>query len=369
MAAGALLAAGCAVSPGTAGPEEVVHVLRQRGVDPAGLVVPFEMTAEMRAWARAQVPDRTPEPERLDRLLAAMIDPARLELRYESGHTATAREAFETRRANCLAFTSLFVGMAREVGVPAFYLDVEDVERFEKDGDLVVVSGHVSAGYDVGGGKVKILDFTPQDQPGYRRIHRISDVRATALFYSNRGAELLRTGETQKSLAWLRRSVEIDPDLGGAWVNLGVALRRAGDAAAAEAAYQQALEAAPGTSSAYYNLAGLLRSRGRDEEAEELLGLASRLDGRNPFSYLALGDLSLGHGRLEEARRFYRRALRLGLDDAEPYAALGLVALAGGDRGEARKWLRKAAARDRMNERVRQLGERLAGPQERSEGR
>ena len=61
-----------------------------------------------------------------------------------------------------------------------------------------------------------------------------------------------------------------------------------------------------------------------------------------------------------EARRFYQQALRLNRDDAEVYAALGMVALAGGDHGEARRWLRKAEARDRQNERVRQLGERIA---------
>jgi Flp pilus assembly protein TadD len=357
---------GCA-SHGPVGSPELVGTLRSRGLDPANIVIPFEITDEMRAWAHAQVPDTTPSVERLDRLLAVMVDPSRLKLEYEPGHTATAREAFETRKANCLAFTSLFVGLARELGVPAFFLAVDDVERFEKDGDLMVVSGHVSGGYNVSGNQVKILDFTPRPQPGYRRVHSLSDVTAIALYYSNRGAEMIRVGRGDEALSWLRKAVAIDPELGGAWVNLGVGLRRAGDLPGAEAAYRKALEVDPEAASAYTNLAGLLRARGSDTEAEELLGLAARADGRNPFSYIALGDLSLAHGRLAEARRFYQKALRLNRDDAEAYAALGLVALAGGDRGEARRWLRKAEARGRENERVRQLGGRLDPP--RSEGR
>jgi Flp pilus assembly protein TadD len=355
--AAALLAGGCA-SQGPLG-SDLERNLRARGLDPAAVIVPFEITEEMGAWAHAHVPDNTPKEKRLDRLLAAMMGD--MQLKYESGRTATAREAFESRRANCLAFTSLFVGLARELGIPAFYLDVEDVERFEKDGDLMVVSGHVSAGYDIGSGRVKILDFTPAREPEYRRVHPVGDLRAVALFYSNRGAESLRAGSAAEALGWLRQAVEIDPDFAGGWVNLGVALRRQGDTAGAEAAYRKALEADPQTSSAYSNLASILRMRGRYTEAAALLALAASADNRNPFSYIALGDLSMAQGRLQEAQRFYRQALRLHREDAEIYAALGLVALASGDTGQARKWLRRAEAKDRDNERVRRLGNRLAG--------
>jgi len=367
----ALLVQGCASSGGALGTGELKRTLRSQGLDPASVVIPFEITDEMRAWAHAQVPDGTPTEERLDKLLRAMLDPARLELRYEGGRTVTAQEAFESRRANCLAFTSLFVGMARELGVPAYYLDVEDIERFEKDGDLMVVSGHVSAGFDIGGGRVKILDFSPTGTLAYRRVHRVSDLRAVALYYSNRGAEALRAGKSAEALSWLRKAVAIDPAFGGGWVNLGVALRREGDTSGAETSYHRALEADPQTSSAYTNLAALMRSRGEDSEAEKLLGIAAGVDRRNPFSYIALGDLSLAQGRLEEARRFYRQALRLHQEDAEVYAALGMVALAAGDHGEARKWLRRAESTDRENARVRQLGDRLSGPTPppRSEGR
>jgi Flp pilus assembly protein TadD len=367
-AAVALLALGCA-SRGPLGTTDLKRDLRARGLDPAAIVIPFEISDEMRAWAHAHVPDSTPKDQRLDRLLAAMLSD--LKLQYESGHTATAREAFETRRANCLAFTGLFVGLARELGLPAFYLDVEDVERFEKDGDLMVVSGHVSAGYDIGGGKVKILDFTPAEDPGYRHVRPVKDIRAVALYYSNRGAESLRTGSSAVALGWLRKAVQIDPDFGGAWVNLGVALRREGDTAGSEAAYRKALEVDPQTSSAYTNLASLLRARGKDSEAAALLTLAANADHKNPFSYIALGDISLAQGRLREAERFYRQALRLHRDDAEVFAALGLVALESGDAREARKWLHRAEARDRDNRRVRLLGNRLAGPlpPPRTEGR
>lgn len=352
--------AGCA----SAGPTTVAGVareLRQRGVDPAITVVPFEVTAEMRAWVHDRVADGGSPEQRLERLLTAIVSPSGLALSYEGGHTNTAREAFATRKANCLGFTSLFVGMARELGIPAFYLGVDDVERFEREGDLLVISGHVSAGFSLGGGRIKILEFTNAPKSEYHHVRHLTDLTAIALYHSNHGAELLRAGQTGEALPWLREAVTIDPNLGDAWVDLGVGLRRAGDLDGAEAAYRRALEVNPEGASAYQNLAVLLRLRGHDQEADDLMALSTRATAQSPFSFLALGDLSLAHGRTDEARRFYRRAMYLNRDDAEPYAALGLAALAGGDRSEARKWLRKGAARDKANERVRRLEARLAG--------
>ncbi len=358
-AACALVLAGCsALGEGARDSGSVERNLRAQGFDPAGVIVPYEVTPEMKAWVRHEVKGGLPE-ARLDRLLAAILDPGGLALKYEPGMTRTASEAFAAKRANCLAFTSLFVGLARELGIDAFYLGVDDVERFEREGDLLVISGHVSAGFDVGGGKVKILEFTSAPKAEYRRTRRLRDATAVALFHSNRGAEALRAGQTEPALPWLRKAVILDPELGDAWVNLGVGLRRSGDAEGAERAYRQALEAAPTTVSAYYNLASLLRARGRGEEADELLGLASRIRDQDPFSYLALGDVAFAHGRLEEARRYYRKAHSLYRDDAEPYAALGQVAFKSGRFGEARDWWRKAAAKDPSAERVRQLEETL----------
>lgn len=342
---------------------ELARALRSRGLDPAKVVVPFELNAEMRAWAHKVVPDHTSVDKRLDLILAGLLDPEWLRLEYRAGTTETAQGVFASHHANCLGFTNLFVGMGREVGVPVFYLDVDDLEKYEKEGDLVVESGHISAGYDRGGAP-RVLEFARAASTGYRRVHPISDLTAIALFYSNRGAELLRGGRQAEALGWLRDAVILDPELARAWVNLGVARRRNGDLAGAEAAYRKSLELDPGASAAYRNLAALLRYRGQTREADELVGLMSRLDSRNPYNYLALGDLALAHKRLDEARRFYRTARRLGADGAETCAALGELSLAAGDRRAAKSWLRKASARDAANERVKRLAAHLLGLEE-----
>jgi Flp pilus assembly protein TadD len=360
LAALAAMLAGCAstvMNPlqGT----EMARLMRQRGVDPGSVVVPFLPNEEMKAWAHSLIPKhRLSQDEKLHLLLDGLVSEKKLGLKYEREFTGTAEEAFARRKANCLAFTNLFVGLGRELGVPVFYLDVGDVQRFEKDGDLVVVSGHVSAGFDYDG-RLKVLDFSVAPEAEYNVVRPISDLTAIALYYSNRGGELLRTGRQDEALPWLRTAVALDPELARAWINLGVALRRTGDGGAAEAAYRKALEVDPQAVSAYQNLASLLRLRGQEQEAEQLLRLTDRIGNRNPFNYLNLGDLSLSRGRLEEARRFYKKALRLYGEHAEPYAAMGLWSVAAGDMGGARKWLRKATAIDGQNDRVKLLEARL----------
>ena len=313
----------------------------------------------MRAWVHARVADSGSPEQRLEQLLAAIVNPAGLGLSYEAGHTNTAREAFATRKANCLGIHQPVRGAGARAGHPGV-LPRGGRRRAVRArggpaGDLRARQRRLR----LGGGKIKILEFTNAPKAEYRHVRHLADLTAIALYHSNHGAELLRAGRLQEALPWLRKAVAIDPELGDGWVDLGVGLRRAGDLDGAEAAYRHALEVNPERASAYQNLAVLLRLRGHPGEADDLMALSSRAGAQSPFSYLALGDLSLSHGRTEEARRFYRRAMWLNRNDPEPYAALGLAALAGGDRSEAKKWLRKAAAREKDNERVRRLEARL----------
>ncbi|MCP3964373.1 MAG: tetratricopeptide repeat protein [bacterium] len=351
----AFLATACAA---TARPVDSLQLLQQeirdRGLDPGGVVLPYELTEDMRLWARDVAPPKLSNQQKLQRLAEALLDPESLRLEYAWGHTGTAAEVFEHRQANCLAFTNLFLGMAREVGVPVHFLSVKDVATYRKNEDLVVVSDHVAVGY---GRRRELLvyDFSEQQsEKTPERLRRIPDLTAVAMFYSNRGAEVLQQGRAKEAIEWLETAVELDPELPNAWVNLGVSRRRIGDFGGAEQAYKRTLEIDPRILSAYQNLASLLYTMGRGQEARGYEETLRRSPSRNPYTFLALGDISFQNGRLTEARRFYRRASHLS-SEAESYAALGEVAAARGDLRTARKMLRKARKRDLENERVARL--------------
>src|SRR5690242_17405244 len=103
---------------------------------------PDALTDEMRAWVAREVPRVGAEGDRLERLRAALD--ARLQ--YGAG-TRSAAEVWTSGRYDCLSLTLLFVAMAREAGVDARYLRVEGTRRYLEDGSLVVVAGHVTAGW------------------------------------------------------------------------------------------------------------------------------------------------------------------------------------------------------------------------------
>jgi Flp pilus assembly protein TadD len=361
-AAAAVLAllAGCASGPGTGQltRDQLFHELRNRGLDPARVIVPFELTDEMKAWARQTAPANLLPEVRLGRLRERLLDDDELSLVYAWGHTGTAVEVFEERRANCLSFTNLFVGMAREVGVPVVFLEVEDVQTYRKEGDLVVVSDHIAVGYVVAP-ETRIYDFSEEGIDDHHKIRRVSDLTAISMYYSNRGAEELQEGHIDNALEWLRTSVQLDPLLPHTWVNYGVALRRAGDAEGAEECYRRALEIDPRTSSAYQNLISLLRMQSRVAEAEEFEQALARSPSRNPYTYLVLGDINRRNGHFDEARRLYKRARNLGCDEAECYAAFGQLELAVGNLRAARKMLKRAQQADVDHPRTRDLEQRL----------
>ena len=320
------------------GENALLRELERREVSRA--LVPFALNDEMAAWVHEAV-GAAERDKRLDRLIEAVTETSMLGVEYEAGRTGSAVEVFETRTANCLAFTQMFVGMARELDLAAYFVEVSHVENFEREGDLVVISDHVAVGFGPRHA-MRLIDFgLREDERGFR-VSPISDLTATALYYSNRGAEALRAERLDEAVAWLEDAVRIDPELASAWANLGVAQRRSGRTGQAERSYRQALVVDPGLSSALVNLAVLLRLNGRTEEADDLLLMADVKRNRNPFTYIALGDLSLRYGRLDEAERFYSRARRLGPDEAAPAAALGEVLLRRGARKAAEKLLRRA---------------------------
>ena len=334
--------------------EEVWLALEAQGLDPEELVLPYELTDEMKQWVRSRVRPRAHEEDRLDELLTAIIGPEGLGIQYRRDYPGTAAEVFESREANCLSFTNLFVALAREVGIDAYYLNIRRRPSYDKEGDLVVRWEHVTAGWGSGGGR-KVLEFSLLPVEEFVGETKISDLTALAMFYSNRGAELLLLDEASEARQWLETAVVLDPDWSHAWLNLGVVRRRQGDLVGAEEAYRSGIEGNPDHVQLYGNLALLLHQKGEEDTAGELLRLLDRKSNRNPFAYLSLGDAALRERRLDDAKRFYRRALQLNREDAESQAAMGLLELAAEHPERARTWLERAEKIDPEAARVVRL--------------
>jgi tetratricopeptide (TPR) repeat protein len=284
----------------------------QEGAGGLAPMAPMELTPKMRQWA-ADIAGGVDAPEeQMRRLWHALMDPHRVGLREVTLPTPTAVEAFREKRTNCVGFATLLVALAREVGVPAFFVTVHLPSEGEARGDLRLQQEHLAAAVGPPHA-LRVFDFAGEEAGRQLSWRAVSDLTALALFHSNRGVEALLHGESRAAAASLEQAVRFDPALPVAWVNLGVALRRQGDDSGAEAAYRRALELDPETPAAYRNLAALLAHQGQPTEAARLLTEAHRaaVAEADPLRYLSHARRLLESGDLEAARSLYAKALEL----------------------------------------------------------
>ncbi len=260
-----LLAAGCAgprVYSYT--PEALRAELRLRAPDlrPHELIVPFEVDPADVEFARARVPRHASSEVTVQALVDTLTDRAAFGLRYDWARTADARSTLASRRGNCMSLASVLVGLARGLGMHAYYAEAVRYRELQSDDDLRIWSGHMAVVIVVHDQRA-VVDFSGQ-LPDEVRFRRIDDVRALAHFYNNLGFQQVREARLARvDVPWLelRRQFEIatriDPGFGQAWNSLGVAHARSGDLEAARDMYRTAIEVDPGLRAARENLDSL----------------------------------------------------------------------------------------------------------------
>jgi transglutaminase-like putative cysteine protease len=201
-------------------------------------VAPAAVDREMVTWAAARVPAHLPAERRLALLHRALTDADGLAM-GESERTATARQAFAERRANCVAFAHLYLGLARGLGLPVYFLLARGIEKEGRRRDLRVLEGHMAVGFGPSS-HFLVVDAGGIYGEGAEQFERIADPVAEAIFFSNRGVEALLDGGGPSAVFWLERATSKAPELVPLWRNLGVARRRAGDLRGAALAVAQA---------------------------------------------------------------------------------------------------------------------------------
>jgi tetratricopeptide (TPR) repeat protein len=287
----AALALACAHRPAyDFTPESMRREVARRivDIDPADVIVPFEVGEPALAHARELLDGVAVGEERVEALVSSLSDPAGFGLRYEWAASGTAAETLERGAGNCLALSSTLVGIARGLGLKAWYLEVIVADpHWRSEGDLVVQADHVAAVIDSGEQRLYV-DFSGRLTRA-RRVRPIDDFEVLAHYYNNRGYETLHRAEREGAeLDWpaIERDFElatrVHPAHARAWNNLGVARVRQGDDTGARLAYEKAIEAQPDTQSAHLNLVALFLRAGDLERAARHLDLARRLEPRNP---------------------------------------------------------------------------------------
>jgi tetratricopeptide (TPR) repeat protein len=333
----ALAGAGCA-SGGAASqiaytPLELQAEAERRvlNAEPGEIIVPYQVTPELIEKARLLTRYVRSEYETAKVLIDAVTDENQFGVEYSAAATAPADETVALGYGNCLALTSVFIGLARGVGMDAYYIDASDrVNDIRREEAIIVDSGHIAAVTRTERGWT-MVDFAGE-LPNYRTFKIIDDLTALAHYYNNRGYELIdEANKAGVEVPWteVHRTFDIAtkvrPDFSLAHNNLGVVNARAGYKEAAERSYLAAIEADAEFPAPYHNLGNLRLSEEDFEGAIEAYDSALEIKRDNPYLHYHRGIALYRSGNLEEAARSFERAIALKRDYMEPRNVLAQV--------------------------------------------
>ena len=294
------------------------------------IVIPFEIDDEIRQLARDVTRSAPTDGEKVRAIVDAITSLAGFSISYDWLSNKTAKEVFREGKGNCLAYTNLFVGMARAVGVEAVYADVKFTERVTREAEIIVKSTHITAAVSVGSGST-LIDFTSNPERKYIGFKVIDDLEAIANFYNNQGflygyfTESASAGfdPQEKEMEMYRLALEILPNFAKSRNNLGVALRRRGRIDEAIEQYRLALEQDPRYVEARSNLGTAYYNQGLTEKALAEYRLASEYAGSDGYVHQRLGITLFRLGRYEEAIKQFRKALSKEAELADSQYYLG----------------------------------------------
>ncbi len=313
-------AAGCVASLKLAyTPDELRAEVARRApsLPPRDVLVPYELTPEWVERARQIVQPARSVEERVRLLAEALAEGGSLGVRYAADATTSAEEALRTSVGNCVALASLFIGLARSVGLTAHYIDASTRVHETRYGDdgMTVNAGHITAVVE-NGADVIGLDF---ERLGRIRWYRtIDDVEALAHIYNNRGFDLIEDArERSLPVDWAAAArqfliaTQVVPDFARAWNNLGIASAHLGRVQEAIQDYRTAIAKDPKLAAPYNNLGSLYLSTGNAGEALEALTAAAALEPTGPHIQYNLALARLRQGNREGAIEAARRAVEL----------------------------------------------------------
>ncbi|MGB4247413.1 MAG: tetratricopeptide repeat protein [Pseudohongiellaceae bacterium] len=274
------------------------------------------LNQEIIDYLEANVRSTSSDREVVDRLRELLFEEDYLNIQYDDLKTRTAIETFQDRQGNCLSVVSLYIAMARHFGVDARFQTVKVRPRWDRRGELLVISQHINAVGRFGQSTYYVVDFTPEISVQQLTASTVTDTHARALYFNNLGVERLIAGEYEKSLQFFKNALWIDPALSIAWNNIGTAYNRNGDKTLAEYAYRKAYATDKTNATAINNLAKYYHNQGDLETSERYARAIERFNNSNPYYHYNMGNMAYAEADFEMARQHFTRAIRR--KEAEP---------------------------------------------------
>jgi len=301
---------------------------------------PFVLNEAMKAFLDSNIDRSADSLQQLRTLVYMVFQKNALHFTYQPA-TRTAIETFDNHGGNCVSFTFLLIAMARYIGLDARFREVDIVPIWSEVGNITSVDGHADVEVRIGT-QAYLVDLFPSVYTVQLGGRTVSDERAIAHFWNNRGAERLVENRPREAIACFRKALEIDPTAAFAWANLGVAETAVDDYEEAVLCYQKALRIDKKESIAMSNLASLYEHMGRLQDARRYEEEVRKFNDKNPYYHFNLGLKAYQSGQYKESVEQLQAALKLKSTDHNFYWAMARAYVRLGDLEKARQSIKQA---------------------------
>lgn len=288
FAAAALLPA-CAPPPARAPSITAATMLREGRAQGLDLVDPLELDAAMVKEVAQAVGHGGSEEYRLRYLHRYLNDAGYVNFQYLPSRSLTARQAFRERRGDCIAYTHLFLALARQLGIHAYFVHVKQVKNYYERAGWSFVSSHVAVGAGRGPDAI-VFDFSHEISDWWLSIYdTIDDSAALALFYNNVAVEQMVGGRRREAEQLFRFLLARAPTVPELYNNLGVLLNREGRHAEALDLLQAGLVRFPSYEPFFTNALTAARGAGRPDLVARYQKEGKSVEESDPFFLFAKG--------------------------------------------------------------------------------
>ncbi|MCG6962516.1 MAG: tetratricopeptide repeat protein [Acidobacteria bacterium] len=301
-------------------------------------------TPAMRAFLDTHVNRNAGANLKLRQLVSAVMSRDTFGLQYDE-RTRTAAETFRERRGNCLSFSTMFVALARDVGLSVQFQEVDIPPDWTQDKETFVLNRHVNVRVLMEPIGSVVVDFNTADFRTSYDMRPISDDQALAHYYNNIGVERMLAGDLVAAVASYRAAIaDHDPQFSAAWTNLGTLYMRHGNPSYAEAAYLHALDADPNNLVVMSNLARLYDRQGDSDRAARYRRRVLRHRMHNPYYRYQLAREAFAEADYDGALHHLKYATRKKKDEEWFYSLLGECYEKKGNRRAAERAFARAHA-------------------------
>ena len=306
---------GCA--PKVAGPPPLTvdQIVAQGDQQGLRLENPFALNDTIRAKVEKEIGFTGTPLDRIRRIIRYLNDNNYIHFQYSANLSLTANQAFEARKGDCLAYTNLFLAIARHLKIPMYFVHVSEARNlYERDG-VFFISSHMALGY--GGGiqpeevnpYTVIVDFT-EESADYKlaMFEALDDGTALCLYYNNVAVDRMIEGDSAYAQRLLQYLIGVRPLVKELYNNMGVLLMREGNYAGALAFLQSSIQRFPGYAPLYTNAIQAARGSGRPELARTLEGKVESMSRDDPFFLFNQGLHFFHQGQFEKAAERFKKA-------------------------------------------------------------